>query len=377
MTCHRPRVLQLIGGFTSGGAEIVLVNLVNALTEDGEFEVVVSAREGGPLTQLISPTVPVTLIPKRRTVDLRYLVRLVSLLRKERIQLVHSHMFGNNLYGFLAASIAEIPIVQTLHGMDELRSSLRILAYRRMARRVPWFVSVSQSLSVRFLEAVPAARSKMRRIYNGIPMPRPRTPAEVAAKRRELGLPAEARVVGCIGNVKPIKGYEILFQAAAEILAKQPQTVFLIAGLFSESSPYEKGLLPLLDELGIRDQVKFLGFRKDIPDLLALMDVFVLPSMMEGHPIALLEAMAMGRPVIATAAGGIPEVIRSGETGLLVPSRDPAALRDAILFLLDDQARAAELGTNGQAVVQREFSVARMVKAYTTLYHQTLGLARE
>jgi glycosyltransferase involved in cell wall biosynthesis len=225
-------------------------------------------------------------------------------------------------------------------------------------------VAVAEDVRRFLADRIGVPREKLRTIYNGIDVKTACCADDGVRVRHELGIPERTPVLGTIANLYPVKGHTFLLKAAAEVARAVPLAVWLLAG---------RGRLlgELEDEarrLGIADQVRFLGFRDDAAALLQAVNVFILPSLSEGLPVAVLEAMAAGKPVVATDVGGNREVIVDGQTGFLVPPRDAGALAARTITLLTDKSLADRYGAEGQARVREEFSLERMVSAYEELY---------
>ncbi len=179
-----------------------------------------------------------------------------------------------------------------------------------------------------------------------------------------MGLPTDARVVGVVGRLEARKGHRHFIEAMARIVTCEPRAVGLVVGEGKEKS----ALQAQCDALGLGEAVRLAGYWPDLPEAFAALDVFVLPSLMEGHPLAILEAMAAGKPVVATDVGGNREAVEPGITGLLVPPADPGALAEGILSLLRDPARAAAFGEAGRRSLERRFSLAEAVRANEDIY---------
>jgi glycosyltransferase involved in cell wall biosynthesis len=177
-------------------------------------------------------------------------------------------------------------------------------------------------------------------------------------------LPEEGPVIGTVGRLVPIKGHEWLLRAAPRVLAEFPHATFVFLG----EGPLLGQLQQLAARLGISGHVMFLGSRQDVPECLAAFDLFAFPSLNEGMGRALIEAMATGLPAVAARVGGIPDVVADGETGLLVPARDEAALADALLKLLRDPARRQAYGQSARRSMDERFDVSAMVRAIDRLY---------
>jgi len=270
-----------------------------------------------------------------------------------------------NTYGSIASWVTRVPMIATVHGKhyygDRWR---RRMAYRFVARRALRMVAVAEDIRRFLIDRIGVPREKVRTVYNGIDIKTACSEEDGLRVRRELGIRETTPVLGTIANLYPVKGHTFLLKAAAEVAKAVPQAVWLLAG---------RGQLlgELQDEahqLGIADRVRFLGFRDDPAALLQAMDVFILPSLSEGLPVAVLEAMAAGKPVVATDVGGNRELIVDGRMGFLVPPRDPGTLAARTITLLTDKSLADRYAAEGQARVREEFSLERMVSAYEKLY---------
>lgn len=232
-------------------------------------------------------------------------------------------------------------------------------------------VAVSTPLADYLADRLLVPRKRLSVITNGIRLPPPAAPEDRERLRRELSIPTGAQIVGTVGRLDPVKAYDNLIAAFARLLSADPAgrpRVLLIVG----DGPERARLEQLVREHELGDAVRFLGWRKDVPRLLSLMHVFVLSSDSEGTSISLLEAMASGVPVVATAVGGTPDVIHSERVGSLVPPGNVAALASAIGDLLSDPGRRSALGEHGRARVEAEYSFGAMARQYQVLYQQAL-----
>ncbi len=271
-------------------------------------------------------------------------------------------------FGLMAAIAARVPaIVATEQLFVDFHLDRSIyLQQRLVAAGVGRYLPVSRDLARRLRDRLNIPARKLQVVHNGIPLgaldqPPAANPALRACLAGESGRP----IVLTVARLDAQKGLGYLLEAAA--LA--PEAQFVVAG----EGPERSALEAQAAALGIAGRVTLLGYRSDIADLIAACDVFVLPSLFEGLPLSVLEAMAAGRPVIATAIGGTDEAITPGETGLLVPPADPAALAGAIRALLADRPLAARLARAGRARVEAEFSAARMVREVVQVYRELLG----
>jgi len=364
-----PRVLHLIETGGPGGAERVLTSLTLALGAAGEFHSTVGLLKDGWVAQELRRhgQTPV-LFRLRRPLDPALLWALVRHLRRARVDLVHAHEFTMNVYGGVAAALAGVPAVGTVHGRGYYAEAGRRIAALKLATRLG-LVPVAVSSDIRQFLADTLGLAGLRLIPNGIDVERPAS-GDRARARAALALPPAIPVIGAIGNLYPVKGHTILLRAVAHL----PVPAHLvIAGRGEE----EAALRREAAALGLGDRLHLLGFRDDVPDLLAAFDIYALPSFSEGQSLALIEAMAAGRPIVATAVGGNPELLGAGEpTGLLVPPGEPAALAAALARLLAEPAAAERLGAAARARARAEFSLAVMLGRYRALYQERLAARR-
>jgi glycosyltransferase involved in cell wall biosynthesis len=361
-------ILHLSSTSGPGGAEVIVSRLAGVLDRNRFRSVACLPRPGWLKDQLERQGIDTHVLKMNGMFDLEWVRKACRLVRREGVSLIHAHEFDGVTHGSLVARLVGVPCVATVHGKNYYwERKRRRLAYR-VVSRIATMVAVSEDLK-RFITGtvgVPAERIKV--IYNGQEMLPPVGPEAKARLRGEFGLEENEAVVGVVGSLYPVKGHEYLLAAVPQMLGIHPHTTFLIIG----RGELESSLKEEVKRCGLKKQVRFLGFREDILALLSLMDVFVLPSLSEGLSIALLEAMAAGRPVVATNVGGNPELVTDGETGFLVPPRDADALAAKICLLLGDNSRSRRMGENGRIRVQQCFSFQAMVDKYQELYESCL-----
>ncbi|RIK92696.1 MAG: glycosyl transferase family 1 [Proteobacteria bacterium] len=363
---HR-RVLLALESSGPGGAENMLLVLADELARKNWEPIFATLRPGWLTERALAAGHQVWILPQQPGLDPGWVVRLGARLRRERIDVVHAHEFAMSVYASAAARALGLRAVATLHGHHWIAGrAIRGAALRWLHRLGMPLVAVSDELAGYVAQAVRLPRARIAVIPNGIPLP----PALGAADEREirravraaLGVGDEQSFVLAVGNLYPVKGHATLLQAAAKL----PGVAVAIAGRGDE----EPRLAALARSLGVADRVRLLGLRDDVGRLLVACDVFAHPSLREGLPLAVLEAMAAARAVVAARVGGIPEAVREGETGLLVPPEDPDALACALAALLSDAPRRAALGAAGRARVAAELSSERMAARYVDLYER-------
>lgn len=352
------RVLHICSDSNIGGAGRYILTLLTQPRMTEEFDVAVACPEGDLATALRRANLPVLLVPGAdRSFSGQALRSLTGLMRQWRPQIVHTH---GSLAGRVAASLVGARIVYTKHGLAaaeersiQLRSPGSVLkraSVRLMADRI---VAVSGAVKDA-LVAAGADAARIRVIPGGV------DPADYAAVP-----PPVPGVVGALGRLEPEKGFDVLLDAVAQL----PPEVRLVLG---GSGLEQEALAAQVDALGLQHRVTLTGFVADVPAFLGQTGIFVLPSRSEGLGLVLLEAMAAGRPVVASRVGGIPEVVLDGETGLLVPPEDPGALADAIRRLLEDPSLAQRLGEAGRRRVEAVFSAERMAEQTAALYEELM-----
>lgn len=370
------RVLHLLSGATVGGCERHVLTLLSRLNRT-QYEPWLAYFEATP--DDAAPLVPAFRAAGVRTVDLRArrradgraVLRLGRLLRRVRFDVVHAHSFRTELAAVLWAKLlGHAPVVvRTVHNTDDFytRRSYAALA-RASAHRLDRIIVISDAVGRFLLEAgLPACM--MTRIYYGLDLD------EWTVERASTDHPDVDRhpTIGVVARLAPQKGHRVLFDALARIAERVPDVRARIVG-HEELSTVEE-LRAYAVQRGVADRVGFEGFRDDVAAVLPELDVFVLPSLWEGFGLVLLEAMAAGRPVVASSVGPIPEVVLDGQTGLLVRPGDSDALADAVVRVLTDRELAARLGRCGRARVERAFGVREMVARTEAVYQELLAAA--
>ncbi len=304
----------------------------------------------------------------RRPVDPACALGLARILRGRGVDVLHSHEFTMGVYGAAAGALIGRPQILTMHGGTRWAGARRRrIALRWAARRSSRLVAVSES-TARFLEEhLDLPEGAVLTVVNGVPERK----GSAEPVRRELHLGEDERLVLSVGNLYPVKGHDVLVRAAAELARRRPELRWRVA--VAGRGEEEDELQSLAAELGIAGRLELLGYRADVADLLAAADVFVLPSRSEGLPLALLEAMFAGLPIVASNVGGIPEVVEDGEEALLVPVEDAGALAGALERLLTDVELARDLSDRARRRARKDYSVSAMAGRYVQLYREAVA----
>jgi|SRR5688500_10690963 len=364
-------VLQLIDGLKIGGAEVLLRELSVGLVRRG-FRVSIGYSSPGPLVQeLTALGLPITRLPRLMRIDPILFLGMINLIRKKSPQIVHTHLFKSDFHGRLAARIAGAPVViSTLHSVDRWaqEGSLGSL-YGWTARFADRLIAVSEDVRRFHGTYTGIPEEKLVTIENGVDIHRfDGLESAGRAVRKELGFDNAALVFGVVGRLTPPKDHSTFLKAAALVLQKAPQARFLLVG----EGPLRKDLELQAQKIGLGNALIFTGLRKDIPAVLAALDVLVISSLWEGLPVALLEGMAAARPVVATAVGGIPEVVLPDKSAFLVPPGDADALAQACLRLASDSATRRSMGQAGLERVVARYSINAMIDRTVALYAKLL-----
>jgi len=314
---------------------------------------------------LRSRGVPVTMLPNKSGGFFATVRNLLRLIREINVSILHTHEFYMNTAGLTASLWSGVPLVATVHGRNYYADRWRRrAAYRLVARLGGQVVAVSEDVKRFLIERVGVSPRMIQVVPNGVPLDHMPTREKVLALREELGLSPISRVVGTVGSLYPVKGHAYLIAAAPYVLARFPHVVFLVVG----RGRLRDDLEAQTRRAGVASCFRFLGHREDVTDILSICDIFALPSLSEGMPLALLEAMAANVPAVATRVGGVAEVLEDGKSGLLIPSRDGRALAEGILTLLEDRYLARQLGDSAREVVASRFSLDGMIQAYQEIY---------
>ncbi len=367
-------VAHVIGRLSTGGAERQLVNYLLAADRRAFRHTAICLVDRGELAGMVEKAgVPVVRLRVRNRTAPLSLWRLARWFRRENVAIVHTHMHGAALWGRLAGKIAGVPVLMTTeHGKELWKSRLQVAIDRRLSRWTDRHIAVSQDgLEIR-LRRERVAPERILLIPNGVPIPvDPRNEPGRRRIREEFGLAPDAPVLGSVGRVVAAKGYEHLLAALPRLRAEFPDVRWLAVG----DGDCRAQLAAAAAASGLADTVIWAGHRTDIDDLLAAMDVWVMSSVREGLPVALLEAMAAQKPIVASQVGGIPDAVRDGREGLLVPAAAPAALAEAIATLLRQPARARLLGAAARERAAAEYSISSVAQRIEDLYREELRRA--
>ncbi len=338
--------MQVVLSLRVGGLERVVVDLVNHASDEFHFIVCCLEEAGGWADQIPASRGKFVSLGKKPGVDWRMFWRIARLARDEKVHVIHTHNSAAHFYGALAAKLSGAKVLHTEHGKN-IGEEARSFRLNRIATRFTNFtVAVSEKVASEALRDEGVPHQSLAVVPNGICVDQFNRPRKTNGRR-----------VGTVGRLVREKNYPLLLRAVAAI--RDAELVFVGDGPLRADLERDAG-----------PRVQFLGQRRDVSELLASFDVFVLSSSTEGMSIALLEAMAAGCPIVVTAVGGNVELIQHMQTGLVVPPNDEAALRLAIERLLNDHALAQRLGEAAHEAVRQRHSVEAMTRRYEELWRR-------
>ena len=366
----RIRVVELLATGSSGGAQEHVFNLVTRL-DRSRYDVSVLSLSNGPAVRRLERS-GISVCALEEMDDEAAIEAVAAHLAAVKADVVHNHMYRAEVVGTqaawrLAATGRPRPfVVGTVHS-SRVRSDADRELLHDLTPRMDHLIAVSRAI-VRKIEDEGRAGAPVSLIYNGVDLTRYAEPDICGTLHAEYPIPLGSPIVGVVARLEPEKGHPTLLDAWPAVLEAVPNAHLLIVGEGSQHEPLQLQAA----KLGIASSVTFTGRRDDVPAVTAALDVAVLPSYREAQGLSILEAMALSRPVVASAVGGIPEMIEDGVTGLLVPPHQPAALAAAIIRLLEDHPYADTLAKAAQNLVHDRFCVELMVRAIETIYDESV-----
>jgi glycosyltransferase involved in cell wall biosynthesis len=351
------KCLQLITSLNIGGTERFLLNLIRYLKDDYNFTVAY-LKERGPIADEIEKMhIPVFKVNGVRD--------LAHLLGQHRMDIVHTHLYRANVIGRLAAHSAGVKqIISSQRSIDGWKSFYHIWLDHWTARYANVIIANSQAARdiLVLREKIPAAKIKV--VYNGIEPYPEISRQELSAVKHDLNIPDSTPIIGCVTRFHKEKGAHLLPEIIRLVAARRPDVKFLLVG----DGPEKNSVGQALQEMRLEKLAHFTGFQQNIIRFVSFMDVFFLPSREESMPLALLESMGAGVPSICTDVGGAREIITDKETGLLVKAGSPAAVAEAIIWLLENREKAQAMGDRGKQIVLKNFILADKMQQIKEIY---------
>lgn len=373
-------IIFVIDGLGIGGAERLMVPILRHLDRE-RFSVrvcVLQSKDGNPLAEDIRALgVPVDFLNVRRLRDFTAILRLRNYLKESRADIVHTQLEFANILGNISAKLLGLPSVCTVHVLPALETSLK----SQLHQSAEWMmlrifcdrvIAVSEETRLHYIAHSGIPPRKLVMIHNGIDLTQfQRLEPDIvrAAVRREFNLPDNSILLTTVAVLRPLKGIEYMIRALPAICAAYPTAYYLIAG----DGAYRDILMTEAEQADVKERVIFASRRADIPRILSASDIFVLPTLTEALPTVLAEAMACRLPIVASAVGGVPEMVRSGENGILIPPMQPAELSRACNALLVDSDLRVRMGEEGWKLVNQKFNIDRQVLQLEQQYFELIN----
>lgn len=364
------------GGDIRGGGQISLINILKHINKICFKPYLVCSSDGTLRDEvnefgIYSEVIEIKSLKRLNIFSfLTAILKLCRFIKKWNIKIIHSNAAAtrDTFYSAIAAKLMGVPFIWHVRVVESAGILDRLLAF--LSDRV---IVISQVVKEKFYWV--KKENKLIVIYNGIDLDEFRLNIDGGYVRKELKISNEEIVVGVVGQLIPWKGHKYFLEAAKTIKEKISNVKFFIVGdEVPKGSGYRKELEEFALQKGLIDNVIFTGFRADIPKIMNTIDIFVLPSIREPFGRVLIEAMAMAKPVIATNAGGVPEIVVDNETGILVPPEEPKAIANAIVFLIENRARAKEMGKAGRERVEKLFTIQKSVGNIEDVYIEILKI---
>jgi glycosyltransferase involved in cell wall biosynthesis len=381
---RRVRVLQVNSSFNNEAPAQGAAALARYLNPENFMVTAVSLRgqsesDSTTVQDLKRSEIPHRSLGMMGFFDVRVVPRLIRLMWAYRPDIVHTHAFRADFWVGIAANLAKVPIlVSSIRGneWDLFRadypfvvSEVAVVASRLATSRADLLIAVSEGVRDHLLSVQGISPTRVRVIRNGADLERLAQPRHhPSIIRKELNVPPDAVLVGALAVLKPRKGLSYLIEAARAVVSRSPDVHFLLAGDGPERGQIERQI----DRLGLGGRVRVLGFRSDPVALLDALDIYVLPSLFEGFPRSILEAMALGKPVVATDIGGSREAVGHGVSGLIVPPKDSQALAEAIHRLVGAPLLRKSMGEAGRRMVDERFNARVNAEAHEAVYRELL-----
>jgi glycosyltransferase involved in cell wall biosynthesis len=369
------KILHVINTLSAGGAELHLLTLCRHLKRQGLEPVVACLREQVKGSRSLGcdfedDGIRVIRVETDGRFDLRSIGRVAGLVAKERPDVLHTHLPRADMAGACRRLLdRSVPWVCSVHDIHDNSWSGRwtLPLFNFIWRRADRVIAISHAVKDWLVKERAVPDEKVSVIHYGIESePFSRAQADL---RREWGLENKT-IIGAIGRLEPRKGHDCLIRSMPEIKRANPEAVLVIAG--HDPCGYGHELQRLIDRLGLNQEVRLLGFQRDIPAFLSTIDVFAFATQSEGFGQVVIEAMAAGKPVVASKIAPITEIIREGGTGLFVSPDDPQAIANVVAWLFSHPEEAEEMGRGGQERVHNHFSAKKMAAATLSLYNDVL-----
>jgi glycosyltransferase involved in cell wall biosynthesis len=364
-----PVILHIIDTTGPGGAETVFTQLAAETQKRGFKTIALIRGKGWVQAELERLAIDVRVIDCKGSINFKFLFALISLIRKERVVLIQSHLLGSNVYANLAGLLCRLPVVSTFHGFVDLSRAERLAYFKFLIIKMgaSKVIAVTEQLRLMLANMISFSKQQLVVISNGVDTDL------FSPKDQRENLSTKIKI-GCLGNVREAKNYPLAIRVVKKLITDGHIVELRIAGDCNNKLTEE--CIKLADDLGISEHIKFVGFITDAPAYLSSLDIFLLSSSSEGHPLALTQAMAMGKPIVATRCG-IENIISDGETALIAENGDEDSVQEKLVLLLGDAKLRNKIGSAARIEAVNKWSFSTMADAYLANYKHFLGMTNE
>jgi glycosyltransferase involved in cell wall biosynthesis len=358
-------MLQLVNGFAIGGGEMKVLELVQRLDKSRYNITVCSVGQGGPLEDEFRKIVKrVEIFDKKFSFDFSLVTKVARLMKEQDIEILQTTLFYADIIGAYAAYLAKVPVVVSWEPVTGPFAFRHYWSYKLAMQKIDRVVAVSEDIRQRVIRERRLSPDKVMTIHYGVDLEK-FAPEDQMLTRADIGVSDDHLVLGTVARFDHPKGHKYLIDAAPEIVRQFPNVRFVFVG----DGPLRSDVEQQINRLELNDYFILLGFRRDVKQLLGLFNLFILPSVSEGLPNAVLEAMACSNPVVATAVNGVVEVVEEGKTGYLVPPQNSARMTEAVIKMLASPQNMKEMGKKGRERVANHFSVEQQIDKFEELYY--------
>lgn len=369
------RILYIHHTFRDQSYNLLLLNFARRINRKKYKIIVCCLREGGPYEKKFRDNgFEVKNFRMKTLFDFWVIFKLIKFIKVNKIDIVSTALFPADVYGRISAKLAGVPVIlSTRHRFEDSKQE-------KNYRLFSWLDTLTMSFATNIIAVSEAVRNyvirwhrinptKVVTLYNGIDIEKYKSNKNGDCFLNKFNLDKNRLTIGFIGRLVEVKGLGYLLDAAAEIIKEKKGVQFLIVG----DGPLKGMLQKKASDLGINKHIIFTGYQQNVHEILGVIDILVISSLSEALPTVILEAMASGKPVIATNVGGISELVVNGENGILVPPRDIRALVEAIAELSESSDKRRIMGENGRQIVTKQFSIEKMIRDYEEFYDSCLG----
>jgi len=362
-----PSLTQVIYSLAIGGSEVLGLNIATFMKSQGWKSSLCAIEYGGPLEPLLEQEgIPNIWLARSSGSKIKAFLRMFRFFRQQQPDIVHTHHVYELIYAVMPALLSGARIIHTEHEYYSLLGKKTIIL-RYLSHLCYAVTSVSEEVTDFLADTVKIRKDKLHTITNGIDIEKFSGKSQLS--RQSIGATDSSFVIGIVARLESEKNIETLLKAFAELSQQRSNGVLVIVGDGSQRTALEALAL----ELTVQQNVRFLGVRLDIADVVALFDVFALPSRREGLPISLLEAMSCGKPVVASDVGSIKSVIFPGENGFLIEPDDVGKLATYLMNLMDDSDTRASFGKRSRQIIENSYNDISSMKAYLDLYRKHMA----